>query len=384
MKVGLVLEQFDPRRGGLEQWTARFVEHLAARGHEVHVVAGRFGVPARCLPIVPHRLDRICSRVAFAEAAEARLRQIPLDVIHDMGSGWYCDVFHPHGGSWAGVTEQKLLMSPFWLRPIKRRVDQWLPRQREFRALLARQYADQRQLMVALSRRVADDFQQLHNVDPRRIRTVYNGVDTDHFTPANRDCFRASIRRQLRVDHDTTLALIVAHNFRLKGVPNLLRAMVRLAVEKAPIHLAVVGGKRLEGWRRTARRWGIGDRVSFVGPVDDAAGYYAAADLYVHPTFYDTCSLVVLEAAASGLPLITTRVNGAAELLTDGVDSHILPDPADVDRLCEALRRLLDPAERRRLGDAARQTALQHPFSRNVDQLLAIYGEVAQSRRQAA
>ena len=133
-----------------------------------------------------------------------------------------------------------------------------------------------------------------------------------------------------------------------------------------------------------ARRWGVGDKVTFVGPVNDVAAYYAAADLYVHPTFYDTCSLVVLEAAASGLPLITTRINGAAELLTDGIDSILLSDPADVTRLCAALKTLLDPAGRRRMGEAARQTALRHPFRRNVDQLLAIYREVGTSRRRAA
>ena len=66
-----------------------------------------------------------------------------------------------------------------------------------------------------------------------------------------------------------------------------------------------------------------------VGAIDDPVPYYAAADVFVLPTFYDPCSLSVSEAAASGLPSVTTRFNGAAELLTEGVDGSVISDPAD-------------------------------------------------------
>jgi len=185
------------------------------------------------------------------------------------------------------------------------------------------------------------------------------------------------------VDDETLLALVVAHNFRLKGVPAALRAVRRLRSEGRKIHLAVVGGRRLQPWRRAARRQGVDRHVTFVGPAGETVPYYAAADVYVHPTYYDTCSLVVLEAAAAGLPVITTRLNGVAELLDDGRDSLLISDPADDCTLAEHLRRLFDPDLRRRLGSAARDTALRHPFTGNVDQLLALYHEIA-SRRRAA
>ena len=58
MKVGLVLQQFDPPRGGLEQWTSRFAQQLIERGHEVHVVAERFGEETRTMSIVAHQVPR--------------------------------------------------------------------------------------------------------------------------------------------------------------------------------------------------------------------------------------------------------------------------------------------------------------------------------------
>ena len=93
MKIGLVVEQFDPLRGGLEQWSYQFASQLLDRGHEVHVVARRFGDQVQAMPILAHQLEGMRSRVGFAEAAESKLRSLGLDVIHDTGSGWYCDVF---------------------------------------------------------------------------------------------------------------------------------------------------------------------------------------------------------------------------------------------------------------------------------------------------
>ena len=381
MRVALVLEQFEPLRGGLEQWTVRFAAGLLDRGHEVHVVARSFDTRTRELPVIAHRIEGVGPRLAFAEAAQAKLLAIAPDVIHDMGCGWFCDVFHPHGGSWAAITEQKLLLHPPWLRPMKRRIDRLLRRQREFQALASRQYADHGQLLVALSRSAADDFEQLHRVPPERIRVVYNGVDPDRFSPEHRGTYRDAVRRELGVEGQTVLALIVAHNFRLKGVPTLLRAMRQLKARCRPVHLAVVGGKRLSGWRRAARRLGVENVVSFVGSKDATIPYYAAADLYVHPTFYDPCSLVVLEAAACGLPIITTRVNGVSELLDEGTSGLLLSNPSQAEELAQHVEILLDESLREKMGHAARQMALKHTLDRNVDEILAVYEEIVDARR---
>ncbi len=380
MKVGLVLERFDASRGGREQWTLLFAQRLAARGHEVHVVAREFSAEAGRLPLVPHRVDCAGSAEAFGRAAAGVLAPLALDVVHDMGCGWQCDVFQPHGGSQAALTERKLAFAPWWLRGLKRAIHRWLPRQRSFRRLAERQYADRGQILLALSQTVADDFVRLHGVARERIRVVYNGVDTDRFSPERCAPHREATRRALGVGPSERLALIVAHNFRLKGVPVLLTAVARLAAEGLPVWLAVAGGKRLAGWRGRAARLGLARTVRFVGPIDDPLPYYAAADLYVHPTIYDACSLVVLEAAACGLPIVTSRSNGAAELFHDGVDARLLADPADAGELAASIRAVLDEPTRQRMGAAARQTVLAHSFERNVERILDVYEEVLDRR----
>ena len=383
MRIGLVVEQFDPLRGGKEQWSAQFASKLLDRGHEVHVVASRFGDQVCTMPIVPHRLEGARSQVEFALAAERKLRSLALDVIHDTGAGWYCDVLQPHGGSRRALVEHNLLALPRWLRPLKRAVDRWLPRYRRFEAVMARQFVNDGRILLALSRQTKAELEQIHGVPPEQIRLGYNGVDPDRFSPAHRADYRRAVRRWIGVDEETLLLLIVAHNFTLKGVPTLLRATARLADQGCPVHLVVVGGKRLRPFERTAARLGAATTVTFTGTVRDTVPFYAAADVYVHPTFHDACSLVVLEALASGLPVITSRLNGAAELLNDGVEGYVLSDPANVDELLVRLEPMFDLAQRAEMGRAARRLALQHTLERNVSEVLSVYREVIRRRDPA-
>ena len=384
MKIGLVLERFDPRLGGLEQWCWQFAAGMAARGHQVHALAGSFSGTVRRLPIVAHQLRATRSRLDFGRVAEETARGLDLDVIHDTGAGWYCDVFQPHGGSRTAAIEQNVQLFPECMRPAKRMAIKVLPRYREFAALTRRQYVDDGRVFLALSNRVADDFRRLHGVRPELIRVVPNGVDTNRFSPQHREEHRRAVRRRLGVDDGTLVLLIVAHNFRLKGVPALMKAVSRLSVLGRSVHLVVVGGKRLRAYRRKAALLGIGSRVTFVGALDSAVPFYAAADVYVQPTFYDPCSLVVLEAMASGLPLITSRQNGVAELISNNVEGGVIDDPASVNELLDRLQPMFEPSVRRRMGQAARRLALEHTLQRQCDAILGLYDEILHNRPQRA
>ena len=269
MRIGLVLEQFDPARGGREQWTWSFTQRLLELGHEVHVVARSCSAKARRLPIAYHPIQCDPSPIAFAGAVRAVLEPLALDIVHDMGMGWYCDVFHPHGGSMASSAERKLLFLPAWLRGLKRMANRMLPRHRTFQTLMQRQYADHGQIVLALSRASAADFQRFHGVAPERIRIVYNGVDTERFSPEQCRPHREAARRRLGLPADTVMALIVAHNFRLKGVATLLAAMRRLQTAGREVRLVIVGGKHIDSWRRHVARLGLSGQVIFAGRVDD-------------------------------------------------------------------------------------------------------------------
>jgi UDP-glucose:(heptosyl)LPS alpha-1,3-glucosyltransferase len=387
MRVGLVIDELDPRRGGMAQWCWQFVEAVAKLGYELHVVSQGFGCEAMPSSVICHTVPRTKSRVAFADAAAEIVRSLELDVVHDTGTGWQFDILQPHGGSHAGWLRRRLDMYPSWVRALKRPLDALLPRHRDFDRHWRRQYSvswKPGKIFVALSEMVADDFVCLHRIRPEQIEIVYNGVDCRRFSPAHRARDREIVRRQHGISEESLVLLLAAHNFRLKGVPELLRVAGRLVANGGPIHVAIAGGKRVKNWQQAANRLGLEKRVTFFGTVTDMVPYYAAADAYVHPTYYDPCSLVLLEAAASGLPIVTTRShNGAAELFRKGHEILTVNDPRDAAGLYECVESLFDERVRSRLGAAARRVALRHPFERNVAEILALYERFA-DRRLAA
>jgi UDP-glucose:(heptosyl)LPS alpha-1,3-glucosyltransferase len=381
VRIGLVIKNFEPSLGGAEHWTWQFAQWLIAKGYEVHVVASRF--PGHASRVVPHPVTPLASPLEWAAAAKETLKPLRLDIVHDMGQGWHCDIFQPHGGSRVASFEHNLLLLPRWRRPLKRLVTRMLPRYAALDELARRQYAPDGRRVIALSHMVAAHMRRYQSAQPGQLRIIYNGVDLERFSPEHRRIHREPIRRRLGV-RDEMLAFIAAHNYRLKGVPTLLRAAARLLRDGNRIHVAVAGGKDVPSYQKLAARLGAGDAVTFVGTQSDIVPYYAAADVYVQPTFYDPCSLVVLEALASGLPVITSRYNGASELMRDGVEGFIIDDPSDDLALSDRLRRLLNGDLRETMQRAARGLAENHSFERNCQEIVALYEEVIPRRRMAA
>jgi UDP-glucose:(heptosyl)LPS alpha-1,3-glucosyltransferase len=111
---------------------------------------------------------------------------------------------------------------------------------------------------------------------------------------------------------------------------------------------------------------------------------FFASDLLVHPTFYDPCSLVVLEALACGLPVITTAHNGAAELMHPPSEGFVIDDPHDLNQLAGRLSDLTDPSARMICGRAARQAAAGWTFDHHVRAFEAILADATRQRRRIA
>ena len=380
MKIAVVLDRFDADVGGLERWAYQLVKWLVGEGHNVHVVAMEFADHGLALDITPHRFEASASRLRRAAAAECCLRSVRADIIHDLGTGWYFDVFQPQFGSRIAGWRQSVRAEPWYGRALSvlspgRRCSYWSRRQLE-----KRQLGSPRGIIVAVSRLVEFHLRHLHGVDPGRMRLVYNGVDTEHFTPARRTTDRPVIRAALGLGDADVLFLVAAHNLTLKGAGAALEAFRRVAATDAAARLAFIGRGDSRAYLGAARALGIADRCHFLGFVDDSAKYYSAADVYLHPTFYDPCSLAVLEAWASALPVITTRLNGAAELAIQGQHGFIVSDPRDVQEVAAAMHQLLNPERRAAIAGPARTLALANSSTVNFQRIMRVYESVMAQR----
>lgn len=357
MKIALVLDHFDGHRGGLEGYCQDLALWLCARGHEVHVIAFGFGgaIPAA---LHCHQLDAARSPVARAAAVESFLRRLEPDIVHDMGVGWYFDVLQPHFGT-RRTSRRRSLAAGGPLRRAKAALS--FAKRRKYHELLAveaRQHGSRGGVFVAVSGMVRDDLERL-GIDPARLRLVFNGVDLRRFNPGLRPRQGVTVRNRLKLGEET-LFLFVAHNGPLKGLPTVIKATRRLAAQGASFHVAIVGRAGDAACSKALRNSGLENVITVCGFAQDTEAYFAAADAFVHPTFYDSCSLVVLEALASGIPVITTRFNGAAEIVQQEKQGWIIDDPKDERTLAALMAKLLDAPLRRSMGRSARRLAERH------------------------
>ena len=379
MKIALLIERFDEFGGGLEQWTWGLARSLAERGHGVTVLA--FRAPAAAPSFVTLRLlPWHSSRLVRARTADAVLASLDIDVAHDLGISCSTSLLHPQSGSrlanerrefLAGGPIRRLLA---WASPRRRR---WLAQLRQFEQCRYEPPADS--VVIAVSSLVADDLHAWHGVTPERIRLIPNGVDTRRFTPPE-PATRERWRRHLRVV-DKTVFLFSAHNPRLKGLLPLLAAFARAFSGRSEYMLIAIGAKPDRETLATVRRHQLEKSVIFPGLVADAIPYYAAADAFVLPSWHDACSLTVLEACACGLPVITTRANGVADLLTDGREGRIIGSAGDIDALAAALVELSRPDVRAGMAVHAAETAACHDLQHNVDAVERVYVEMSRRRQ---
>jgi len=190
----------------------------------------------------------------------------------------------------------------------------------------------------------------LPETDRAKLAIVHMGVDPDRF-PGSADVRTGRSPGPLRV-------LFVGRLVQEKGPDVLLRALARLTV---PFRARIVGAGPLGHHLRTlAEQLGITDRVEFPGGLGQGAlpGLYAWADVFCLPSHREGVPVVLMEAMATELPVVTTSIAGIPELVTDRVSGRLLApgDPSAVATVLDELAR--DASQRRSLGRAGRQVVL--------------------------
>jgi UDP-glucose:(heptosyl)LPS alpha-1,3-glucosyltransferase len=170
---------------------------------------------------------------------------------------------------------------------------------------------------------------------------------------------------------------MIAQDFARKGLREAIEALA--LVKDLRSVLLVVGKQEAGEYRETAKKLKVGDRVVFAGATRDPYAFYRAADYFVLPTWHDPCSLVVLEALAMGVPVISTVFNGACEIMTDGRQGFVLKDPTDIPTLSQAMSRLIDADARAAMSDACLELRPALAYENHVHRLLEIYQSVRTS-----
>jgi glycosyltransferase involved in cell wall biosynthesis len=231
--------------------------------------------------------------------------------------------------------------------------------------------------MTIVSQAAADRFVS-DGIVPRSLLTVVpNGVDTDRFrrVPAGT---RESLRRSMRLDRE--FVWIAVGRFEIaKDYPNMLRAFASVRERHPETVLLLVGRGTLQAESEAlARALGLGEAVRFLGVREDVPELMSAADAYVMSSAWEGMPMVLLEAGAAGLPIVSTAVGGNEEVVRDR-ESGLLVPPRDSDELGRAMLRLMElpEAQRRSMGERGREHVRTHyGLSRVVERWEGLYREV--------
>jgi UDP-glucose:(heptosyl)LPS alpha-1,3-glucosyltransferase len=351
------------RRAGVERVAAECARFLATRGHEVHVFANdfeQFGLPNLTSHRVPMRQRPGFMRpISFYQACSKMLRPSEYDAVGSFGAE--C----PYGGVyWAQSVYRAWLEYAKAFRP-PLSLARWKQRLNPSNPVLLRMEANHfgkrnYRKVIALSPEVKADLARFYSVPDEDVAVLPNGFAPEEFNPQRASQRRAEMRKKLGYGDNDRVVVFAANELERKGFGPLVRAMARLNNPVAK--LLVVGRVKPDAYIAEMDQLKMTDRVQFAGSTSDVAAYYAAADIFALPTQYEAWGLVIIEAMACGLPVLTSRLAGAAISVQEGHNGLLLDAPADSDEIAAKLKPLLagEHADAATIGASVMDYAWDH------------------------
>jgi len=340
MRIGLLMRRFDRHGGGTERDAIITAECLREAGHQVTFYAQE--VRGQSRDFVVHRvagmpIGRTAGLLSFAYRAPAAARRAGADLVLSFARTIGSDVMRSGGSAhisylraarqWRGALEwQAMRASPY------HRAQIFIERH-GFRAARLRK-------AIAVSNLVRGDLIREFDLPVEKVVTLYNGVDLERFEPPRDDSERHELRSSLAIAHEAPIVAFVGNGFGRKGLRFLIAAWPKVAREA---HLLVVGSdQKRRAYEREARRLGLEARVHFAGAMPEVTRIFHAVDALALPSLFEPFGNVILEAMASGVPVLSSAQSGAAEVLPESMQRFVVRDPTRANEIADKLSALLE------------------------------------------
>ena len=344
MKIAITFPAIH-RRGGVERIALECANFLARRGHEVFIFCARSEKSAidpriTIVHVPSHEKQAVPRLLSFARLSRRKLNSYPsIEAVGAFG------VQSPRGVYWAQSVHSAWIEISASRRNWKGRILQKLnPMHPLVLRMEKHVYGGRRyDKVVALTPDVKADLQKFYDVPESDILVIPNGFSPAEFNCSRRSTERNAQRQKLGLTPDNKTIIFVANELERKGFGPLLRAIAQL--DDDSIHLLAVGKLSKESYIDEIERLKMSERVHFTGPTSDAGAFFAAADVFALPTQYEAWGLVIVEALASGLPVVTSRLAGASVAVKEGETGFLLDNPDDVNDIATKLRTILSRSD---------------------------------------
>jgi len=394
MKILFITYDF-LKHGGIAGYTAQLADYLLARGEEVHVLTKhceyrpsnlivhksffkRFLKPNPRLTINPRSPLRIFSWFkeildTYDNTRFVKQKETEFDIIHSNSTySWKCDIVTMHNcqKSWVKIADgisKKSSSRPKYLfyKAGKSLTDKIIL------AIEKEVLEKGSKKIIAVSEGIKREILKNYDVPEEKIVVIPPGVDLNEFAPDIQAKFK--IREQFNINKDELVLISSVFDFERKGLKYLIRA---LPLIKGKVKLLLTGKSGFHKCKQLADSLNVSNQVIFTGFVSRIRDYYAASDIFVFPTLYEAFPGAILEAAASGIPILTTKVNGAEEVVIDGNNGFFIKrNPEDIANKINLLIR--DSNLRKQMGKSVYKTAQKYSWEETARKTLEVYQEVS-------
>ncbi|MCB1180394.1 MAG: glycosyltransferase family 4 protein [Chlamydiia bacterium] len=359
MKIALLKSHFS-HLGGLEKYTLKLSQAFVDQGFSVSIVTS---YPAKLPKIKGVEVIFLGKQRKFSwnqvrqfdKNVNCWLEKQTLDSIFGMERNRIQTHYRAGSGVHRAYLEQRKLTDSF-LKKISFKLN---PLHRTLLDIEKKSFESHLlQTIFTNSHMVKEEILFYYSTPPEKIEVVHNGVDWKKYAAY----FQRITKRK------THQFLFIGHGYKRKGLHFLLHGLYQL--NRKDVHLTVVGKeKHLSFFTNLAKKLGLRDQVTFLGPTQDPIPYYQMADTLVLPTIYDPFANVTLEALAMGLFVVTSHFNGGKEILTEDSGTLIedLKNPLSVKKSLEFA--LLHP----KTAESAyliRESVKDLDFSRQLDRIV--------------
>lgn len=337
MLIAFVIYHVRPQ-GGRQRHLRRFVAELLARGHHCRIYCSTWhgepinNVDVRKVPVHALRQHRFEQR--FHAWLGQDLANDPVDGLVGFHKMPGLDIYFAADSCYLDTVMRER-------SALYRRSARYAHYVRWERAVFA---PPSTTTLLLHSARSGQLFVQYYGTQAQRMQFLPPGVPRNFAPGSDAPARRRSIRESFSLDQRDITLLFIASSFRDKGLERVLRAQAQMRLEQpnAETRLLVVGDDQPGRFKRLARRLGIGDAVSFLGPRSDVSDLMQGADVLVHPAASDAAGTVLPEALVAGLPVLTTANCGYADHIVAANAGVVLRDPFSQRSMNEALLRFVD------------------------------------------
>jgi glycosyltransferase involved in cell wall biosynthesis len=396
LNVCFVTPEYFPISGGTGAYVYYLSHSLQKLGHNVHVIARDKqdsekivnGIQVHYVKGLGNALTRYWR---FARSASKRIEELnkqnSFDIIHsnlplvpsfaipnNSAKAIVCAVH----STWKGEAKATKRDNPKELNPNEKAMLRFNFVLRSYeKKLMKRSDA-----LIAVSKYTVDELTKLYGIKKEKIHVIYNGVDVEKFKPRPN---RVEMHREFGLEDDIKIVLFVGRLYHRKGLEILLRSIPPVLKEFSNVRFVISGKgfkKKEENLRNLAKELNIENYVTFLGYVPDEKLplLYSASDIFVLPAIYENFPFAILEAQATGLPVISTKVGGIPELLVDNENGFVIA-PGDSTELTQRLLVLLQDAKlAKEMGDCGRKL-IEEKFDWRLitSQVINLYRELLET-----